>query len=59
MSTAVVEAHTAELAGWDTGKGTVRFTVDHPLPDELVTLLVQARVVENAQAGAKKRGQNA
>ena len=59
MSVAVVAAHATELAGWDTGKGTVRFTSEHPLPDELVTRLVQARIEENAKPTAGKRGQNA
>ena len=47
MSTAVMEAHAAELAGYDLGKGTIRFTPSKPLPAALVTKLVKARVAEN------------
>ena len=46
MSPDVIAAHAAELAGLDTSKGTVRFTPDRPLPKELVTILVRARVAE-------------
>lgn len=30
------------------GKGTIHFTPDHPLPADLVTRIVKARVAENA-----------
>jgi uncharacterized protein YdhG (YjbR/CyaY superfamily) len=49
MSTAVLEAHAAELAGYRTGKGSVRFTPDKPLPETLVKKLVEARLAENAR----------
>lgn len=55
QSPAVMEAHAAELTGLDTSRGTVRFTPDRPLPDELVTRLVAARLAENAAHKAKKR----
>ena len=29
------------------GKGTLRFTAEHPIPDRLVARIVKARVVEN------------
>ena len=48
MSTAVVDAHAAELAGYKLGKGTVQFDPASPLPPALVTKLVQARLAENA-----------
>ena len=35
-----------ELAGYRLWKGTINFPTDRPLPDELVTRLVQARVEE-------------
>ena len=47
MSTAVLEAHAAELAGYRTGKGSIRFTPDKPLPETLVKKLVEARLAEN------------
>jgi uncharacterized protein YdhG (YjbR/CyaY superfamily) len=52
QSPAVMEAHAEALAGLDTSKGTVRFHPDSPLPPDLVTTLVRARVAEtDAAAG--------
>jgi uncharacterized protein YdhG (YjbR/CyaY superfamily) len=50
QSPAVMEAHAAELAAYDTAKGTVRFSAAKPLPDELVTALVRARMAETDAA---------
>src|SRR5213083_3381899 len=36
MSSSTVEAHKAELRGYDTSKGTIRFPADKPLPAALV-----------------------
>jgi uncharacterized protein YdhG (YjbR/CyaY superfamily) len=47
MSVATVEEYKDELAGYDTGKGTIRFPPDRPLPAALVCKLVKARVAEN------------
>jgi uncharacterized protein YdhG (YjbR/CyaY superfamily) len=46
FSPAVIAAHAADLAAWPTSKGAIRFTPDHPLPDEVVTALVAARRTE-------------
>jgi uncharacterized protein YdhG (YjbR/CyaY superfamily) len=46
MSPRVIERHEAELAGFDTSKGTIRFTPAKPLPTVLVTKLVRARMAE-------------
>ncbi|MBA3779308.1 MAG: DUF1801 domain-containing protein [Chloroflexi bacterium] len=46
QSPAVMEAHKAELEGYDTSKGTVRFAVEKPLPEALVAKLVRARMAE-------------
>jgi len=43
----------AELKPFEAGKGTVHFTPDRPLPTDLVTRIVKARVAENAA----RRGQ--
>ena len=43
----------AELKPFETGKGTLQFTPDQPLPDELVTRIVKVRVVENAARRSK------
>lgn len=48
QSPAVMETFAAELAGWDTSKGTIRFTPDQPLPADLVHRIVKARSAENA-----------
>ena len=50
QSPAVMESHAAELASFKTSKGTVTFTPDKPIPPELVTALVKARIAENAGA---------
>ena len=46
QSPAVIEAHADLLHGHDTSKGTVRFTPADPLPADLVTRLVRARLAE-------------
>lgn len=46
QSPAVMDAHRDELQGYDTSKGTIRFVPDGPLPAELVTKLVRARLAE-------------
>ena len=38
-----------ELQGYDTSKGTIRFTPDRPLPQALVRRLVELKVAKNAQ----------
>ncbi len=47
MSPDVIVNHEADLQGFDTSKGTVRFTPDKPLPAELVEKLVRARMAES------------
>ena len=45
----VVGADRNELKDYDTsGKGTIRFKPDDPLPDALVRKLVKARIAKNA-----------
>jgi uncharacterized protein YdhG (YjbR/CyaY superfamily) len=53
QSPAVMDAHAADLAGFDTAKGTVRFQASQPLPETLVTTLVHARIAET-DAAAKR-----
>ncbi len=47
MSPAVIQAHAKELSGYETAKGTIRFTADNPLPSALVRKLVKARIAES------------
>jgi uncharacterized protein YdhG (YjbR/CyaY superfamily) len=53
QSPPVMDAHRPELKGYDTSKGTIRFQADEPLPQELITKLVRARIAET-DASARK-----
>ncbi len=46
MGPSMIEAHRDELAGFDTAKGTIRFTPSTPIPSELVTRIVRGRIAE-------------
>jgi uncharacterized protein YdhG (YjbR/CyaY superfamily) len=52
-SIAVMEALGEELKPYFSGKGTLRFTVDKPLPAALVKKIVKARIEENAARGRR------
>ncbi|MCI4355463.1 MAG: DUF1801 domain-containing protein [Thermoplasmata archaeon] len=43
----------AELRPFESGKGTLHFTPDRPLPLDLVARIVRARVAENAARRSK------
>jgi len=45
-SQAVLEAHGKELEPYFSGKGTLRFTVDEPIPTVLVRKIVRIRIRE-------------
>jgi uncharacterized protein YdhG (YjbR/CyaY superfamily) len=50
---AVIEAVGAELTPYLSGKGTIRFPADKPIPLALVTKVVQVRVAENAARASR------
>jgi uncharacterized protein YdhG (YjbR/CyaY superfamily) len=50
QSPGVMEAHRDEVVGFDTSKGTIRFSPARPIPEELVTKLVRARMAETDAA---------
>jgi uncharacterized protein YdhG (YjbR/CyaY superfamily) len=45
---AVIEELAEELEAYETGKGTVRFQPDHPLPATLVRKLLKARLARTS-----------
>ncbi|HTE31567.1 MAG TPA: DUF1801 domain-containing protein [Chryseolinea sp.] len=59
MSNTIIKDFAKELAAYDVSTGTVRFTVDKPLPVALIKKIVKARIKENetmeAVRAAKKR----
>jgi uncharacterized protein YdhG (YjbR/CyaY superfamily) len=46
FSSRVVESVRDRLPGYDLSKGTIRFTLDMPLPDEVVRDIVRGRLEE-------------
>ena len=49
-----MEAFQEELSVYKTGKGSVQFPIDQPLPLDLIRKIVQYRVAENVQRAAAK-----
>jgi len=45
----------SELKSYRTGKGTLQFSLDQPLPLDLIKRIVQFRVVENEKKAASKK----
>ena len=55
FSPAVIERSADVLDGFDRAKGTIRFTVDRPLPDDAVRKLVSLRRDEIDAASGRRR----
>jgi uncharacterized protein YdhG (YjbR/CyaY superfamily) len=54
MNNHTVADFAADLASYSTSTGTIRFTVDKPLPAALVRKIVKARVAENDADAVEK-----
>ena len=55
MSPIVTDAMKDQLSGFETAKGTVRFTPDRPISDALIVEIVRRRIEENATAVAVRK----
>lgn len=54
FSPAVIDRSADALEGFDRAKGTIRFTADRPLPDDVVRTLVSLRRDEIDAASARR-----
>ena len=50
-----IEAFKKELSVYKTGKGSVQFPLDKPIPFDLITKIVKFRTTENSQKGKSKK----
>jgi len=50
-----VQAFLPELAAYRTGKASIQFPMDQPLPAELIARIVRFRVAENTRAAGERR----
>lgn len=55
ISAAVLRDNAKALASFTTGKGSIQFTPEKPIPAGLVTKIVKARLSENDQRTKKKK----
>ncbi len=51
----LIQSMADELKAYKTAKATLQFTVDNPLPDELVIKIVKTRIKENLLKLEKKK----
>lgn len=50
-----IEAFKKEVAPYESGKGSLQFPLDRPLPLSLVTKIVKYRVAQNLEKSSKKK----
>ena len=50
-----IEAFKKELSVYKTGRGSVQFPLDKPIPLDLITEIVQFRVIKNSEKDKKKK----
>jgi uncharacterized protein YdhG (YjbR/CyaY superfamily) len=53
-----IDAFKVELSPYETGKGSVKFPLDKPIPFELIDKIVKFRVKENLEKARAKRGES-
>jgi len=56
MGHAVFDGMQDQIAPWRTSKGTLQFTPDQPVPDEIIASAVKARLAENAARAEARKG---
>ena len=54
MSSTLLKEFQEELKDFDTSTGTIRFIPEKPIPNELITRIVMARVAENGNKSRLK-----
>lgn len=55
MGSEIIERHADKFAGFSTTKGTLQFTPEHPIPKDLVELIVRERMAAiDARRGSKR-----
>ena len=55
MGLSALAAHTKEVAPYLSGKSTLRFSFEKPLPVAVVKLIVRTRLAENAARASRQR----
>ncbi len=53
-----IEAFKKELSAYKTGKGSVQFPLDKPMPLDLIAEIVKFRVMENLRKTSKKKSRD-
>lgn len=52
----IANDYAAELKNYETSKGTIRFQPGKPIPATLVRKMVKARIAQNAERQARRKG---